>query len=204
MKSIILCLVVYLAATSTLSSHEIEGVGVFGMNVSRRSECETTFISGDFLAFNVSSPGKDLRLYASAHLEFKAENGNWLPVPLAKTDYASRYRSGRYPGVRDYVLVEQEEAETKTRSIPVLLFIPYQAADFRRGQSVELRYVLRLWDKFNRETKKTALPGVKVKVEAEGDRMRLICAEAPHDKANFRYFDAKGQWFEHQERDRSN
>lgn len=182
-----------LAIINPVEAQQFSGYGTYVVGATNRSPAnKERFNYGDQITVSVIYPANSGRIYVSAHMEYLTGGGEWRPVPITKAAFGSKYRSGAYPGVRDYVMIE---GYPNDRVLHAGLFVPVEVADFLPGQHLERRYVLRLWDRSNQEIRSITLPREKVEVAVEDGVTRLL-SNADLDKhAAIRLFDTEtGSW----------
>ena len=135
------------------------------------------FEVGDLMYVQVLHPSNFGEIYVSAHMEYKTQNDTWRPVPTANTPLGQAYTSGKYPGMRDYVLFANVQESTLRH---VSFFLPYDAAGLPNG-TYDRRYVIRLWDGNNQEVQNTALNEHQVEVQRNNSGrviIRMVTAKA--------------------------
>lgn len=153
-------------------AQQLTDTGMLATGVMSRTRAGgTDFQLGDMMYITALHPANTGGMYVSAHMEFLSDNNNWQPVPTAATTLGNEYRSGQFPGVRDYVKFNSCEANT-TRH--VCLFMPYAAASLPVNKFYQRRYVLRLWDRNNRPILRTALSAEPVETKRDHSGKLII------------------------------
>ncbi len=157
---------------STGMAQQLTGMGMLATGtVSRTRIGGVDFELGDMMYVTVLHPAKSGQLYVSSHMEYQDSQQQWIPVPTANSRLGQAYQSGKYPGVRDFVRFSGQD-ETVTRH--VCLFMPYDAASLPGNRIYQRRYVIRVWDKDNRDIGQTVLPADQVTTRREEDGTLVI------------------------------
>jgi len=167
-----LTLIAWLSQPHSGHAQQLTNMGMMATGVlSRTRTGGSDFQLGDMMYLTALQPSGSGSMYVSAHMEYLDDNNNWQPVPTARTSLGNEYRSGRYPGVRDYVKFESA-TENTTRHI--CLFMPYGAAWLPTNKFYQRRYVLRLWDRNNEPLARTALPAESIETKKDNSGKIVI------------------------------
>ncbi|WP_164104236.1 hypothetical protein [Candidatus Laterigemmans baculatus] len=139
-KTLTVALLLWLSQAHYVHSQQLTDMGMMATGVLSRTRVGgSDFQIGDMMYMTALQEADSGSMYVSAHMEYLDDNNNWQPVPTASNALGNEYRSGRYPGVRDYVKFENAGANT-TRHI--CLFMPYGAASLPTNRFYQRRYVL--------------------------------------------------------------